>query len=819
MRGASFRNRAGATLELESLLFGAEVAQSVSQPSGPVEGAWALDFPNLTSLLTPTGASTPARLRVCIATEDIVGPVRNGGIGTTYASLAEMLAQDGHDVTVLYLLGDFVEKGTIRESIDRYAARGVKFVPVPNYLAIDGIHDQDEPWLRVAYKMMRYLLDHAFDVVHVSEWRGPAYLSLLTKRQGLAFQDTLFVVKASSPWLWNRAYSSQVFDSLGDLKKVHAERRSIELADVVVSGSAHLLRWMASRGYRLPAERTFVQPNLLQFDELSGVVGPGRQVGKRIPVDEIVFFGRLERRKGLLTFCHAVDRLLRQDVKLPPKVSFVGKPGPPLDSWSGQSVLRFIAAQATRWPVRVEVHTGFDQRQAIAYLLGGNRLAVMPSLIENSSLAIYEALIYGIPFIASNAGGTPELVGHAYHQHVLCDPHPIALASKLKDAINGGGQIAALSFDNDANVEVWRRFHRALADGLARELAKPAEKPGADRLAPVRHDSPSVAVCIYHAGEIGALSVTLDSIGRQDVRVEEVLVAVDSPTSDTSNAVGALARASRLPCRVIDTADCDVGLSFNRLAEASRCDFLLFVWEGTELRPSALRIFARVAAKTSAEVVNCFFRVVEQAVDDKPQSLRAVIPGGSADKIFPTTLDAQPLYVARQAFLRLGGFTTDYRVLGYDREFLMDAQESGLRCETVVFDLASVPALRQEWLRDRGYNESARQFRAVRPHLARAPMAFQEVLLFANGVNQKLARRGLLDYAAAILQLEIDWATRGATAVVRRLRRLGKGRAQRVSASGPPTGAWEGLVRVLDAEGTTPGGRRSDRDESSQSQS
>ena len=71
--------------------------------------------------------------------------------------------------------------------------------------------------------------------------------------------------------------------------------------------------------------------------------------------------------------------------------------------------------------------------------VGGNRLAVMPSLIENSSLAVYEALICKVPFIASDSGGTPELVDPADHPYVLCAAHPVPLADRLALALERGG--------------------------------------------------------------------------------------------------------------------------------------------------------------------------------------------------------------------------------------------------------------------------------------------------------------------------------------------------------------------------------------------
>jgi len=50
-------------------------------------------------LVVDTGVKTARPLRVCVASFDFVGPVKNGGVGTAFTSLAEALARAGHEVT------------------------------------------------------------------------------------------------------------------------------------------------------------------------------------------------------------------------------------------------------------------------------------------------------------------------------------------------------------------------------------------------------------------------------------------------------------------------------------------------------------------------------------------------------------------------------------------------------------------------------------------------------------------------------------------------------------------------------------------------
>ena len=68
---------------------------------------------------------------------------------------------------------------------------------------------------------------------------------------------------------------------------------------------------------------------------------------------------------------------------------------------------------------------------------GSNRpgtLAVMPSLQDNSPNTVYECLEHGIPFIASNVGGVPELIAPEDHARVLFEPTSEGLGEHAQSA-------------------------------------------------------------------------------------------------------------------------------------------------------------------------------------------------------------------------------------------------------------------------------------------------------------------------------------------------------------------------------------------------
>ena len=67
---------------------------------------------------------------------------------------------------------------------------------------------------------------------------------------------------------------------------------AIELADAVTAPTDYMLSWYSQRGWALPPVATVV-PNVLAGDAAAAQV-------REKPVWRVVFFGRLEERKGLV---------------------------------------------------------------------------------------------------------------------------------------------------------------------------------------------------------------------------------------------------------------------------------------------------------------------------------------------------------------------------------------------------------------------------------------------------------------------------------------------------------------------------------------
>ena len=126
-------------------------------------------------------------------------------------------------------------------------------------------------------------------------------------------------------------------------------------------------------------------------------------------------------------------------------MTFLGKQGERLPAYPDISTVDFVQRQARalgHFPSRSFLLT--TRNRAIGYLCASPRIAVMPSVIENSTMTVYECLVHRIPFLASKVGGTPELVSADYREQVLVEPHPEALSHALqvvlREGAHGGGR-------------------------------------------------------------------------------------------------------------------------------------------------------------------------------------------------------------------------------------------------------------------------------------------------------------------------------------------------------------------------------------------
>jgi O-antigen biosynthesis protein len=687
-------------------------------------------FPNLP--LEPLGGGQRTA-RVCIATYEILGPSKNGGIGTAYHSLATTLAAAHHDVTILYLWASRSDQREMTYWESRFRALGIAFVPLPTS---SGMADLPH-CMQTARDAHAWLRKQQFDVIHFPELHGHGYYCVLAKHQGLDFQRTVLCVGTHSPIAWIREQNKEAPYRPEELEMDFMERQSVALADVVVSPSQYMLAWMQRRGWVLPAA-CYVQQNVAA-PNLKVPLAPARHEQAARRARNLVFFGRLEARKGIGLFCDALDLL---NVPNPPdfSVAFLGKNG----RVAGRDGVSFIRQRAEKWPFPYRLLNDYSREAALQFLSeDAGRIAIIPSLEDNLPSTVVECLACNIPFLAGRGGGIPELIADSDLDRTTFLPDAVQLANHLAIAIRDGVPVARSAIDAEENRQRWIKWHSALAYRCDQDLRvqQPARKQRVESL---------VTVCLNYTGDRELLRQSLQSLRSQTYPKLEVLLSIHS-AGVTGGELESLTRdfESR-SWRVSARAGADCGAQ-------AQGEYVLFM-EGSDcLRPYAVAVFLSVANQTGADVLTCFldlFSGREEPVDEAGISHYPFLGHAVVSGVFHNFFGSRVIFVKRDALLRLGAFPTNAQRNCADWEFLARAAVMNCRMEVIPVALAWY-RISEESTGPRPAMQYRDQLQAITPYARAMPPALRHLPAAAMtmGLHYKNCSKRLHDSPAhAILQ-------------------------------------------------------------------
>jgi glycosyltransferase involved in cell wall biosynthesis len=497
----------------------------------------------------------PNSRRVTLVTNELRGLLPVGGMGTATTFLALALARMGHSVEVLLAWQS-------ASSIDPYWGSLYKRAGVHVRSAPQSDERVDSWHFGVMRSVELALRADPPDVVIAHDLDAPAYSALRLRQAGVAFDNSLFVVfcHGTKRWILDMSRKVGAKDPRGSLAVAGLERASVELADVVVSPSAYLVGWMRDQGWRLP-QQTLVIPYFTR----SGATGEGTPEPARAEagdhVNRLVFFGRFEEKKGLRSFVTALNAL-EPDLLEGLELEFLGKA---TATWTRERVEGLLSETTTRRLRGVSFETQLDQPEALARLSRPGTLAVMPSFGDNSPNTVYECLERGIPFIAGDAGGIPELIAPADRSRVLFEPTADGTEAALRRVLAGENDLrpALPAFDSAVSNERWAKVI--------------AMRP---------HPRPHVV----------------------DGRVD-VIVVSRSSRKPLSGCLSALERQSYTDLGVIVSDGASVEAARAAGLQAGSAPYVVFLDEEDALESDLVETLVRAQRATGADVVSCALRL------------------------------------------------------------------------------------------------------------------------------------------------------------------------------------------------------------------
>ncbi len=614
-------------------------------------------------------------MRICLLTLDLIGPIRNGGIGTAFTAMAEALAAEGHAVTILYPAAH-TETEPLSHWVEHYAAGGI------NLVCLYAMGDEK----RLGLTAHHWLKRRDFDLIHFHEWRGIGHFLGVAKRCGLAYERTSLICQLHSPTAWHREHSSRFMTGLADLEVAHMECRSAELADLVVSPSQYMLDWVMAQGWCLPAHR--VQPNLLPR-------GFAERPMPAAPIEEFVFFGRLEERKGIALFCTALSLLTHP----PRRITFLGK----LGEVAGESALTYIARAAQGWGVAWDLRNDLDVLGARAFLSRPGRLAVIASASENSPYTVLECLAAGVPFLAPDVGGIAELIHPADRAALLYPREARALAARLSERLGQRPPEARPAFTTAENRAAWMALQQA-----------PAAMPEPTASLPL------VSICMASFNRPHLLAEAIASVEAQTYPHVELVVVDDASTTPAARSFldSLEPRFAARGWQLIRHAENRyLGAARNTAVAAARGEWLLFMDDDNLARPDEVEVFMRAAQASHAAILTCqmqFFVAATQGPAQISEMPNSWIPLGGplALGFFENAFGDANFFIRREVFLALGGFSTE-RAAFEDWEFLLRAALAGEAIECLPETLFAYRVSGDAMLRSLSATDAHRAHRRV----------------------------------------------------------------------------------------------------------
>ncbi|MGA3204753.1 MAG: glycosyltransferase [Bryobacteraceae bacterium] len=472
---------------------------------------------------------------------------RAGGVGTFVAQFAALLRERGEDVTII-LTRQETEPTRIDEKWRRkYEHLGIRLVELHN--APPSPDRWSDAWTARLSQQVAPLL-RGFDIAYFQDWANVAFQAARAKRFNPMGWPVLVTV-LHGPSNWIRAANREYPDIPDDLHLEFIERYSARHSDRVIAPSRYILDWARSEGWTFATE-----PDLLGLPYRPPASSPAKDGPS---FRQIVFFGRLETRKGFSLFLDGV-RMSHGSLTGLERVVLLGHQDEP---GAADCVQRELGAV----PV---VHIGdLDTEGAADYLRShrGDSLVVIPSPVENFPYAVIEAsLIPGLNALYSSGGGVPEIFGGACESQ-LFEPNPQALAAKLLERwFEPLSQPAR--YDYASANQRWLQFHED-ALGKRAAVSLPVSPPDIRR----------VDVCITYFNKAAHFPKLLDALKRQSVAGFGVIAVDDGSTDAEARRIfdQMAAQYTAAGWTFFRQKNMFVDAARNRAARRSNAEFLLFI--------------------------------------------------------------------------------------------------------------------------------------------------------------------------------------------------------------------------------------------------
>jgi glycosyltransferase involved in cell wall biosynthesis/GT2 family glycosyltransferase len=487
-----------------------------------------------------------------------------GGVGAFVTHWARLLKAAGDEVTIILTRQETHPVHVDEKWRARYRDWGVGLVELHN---TEPSGDRwSDPWTARLSELTAPHLK-GLDIVYFQDWANVAFRTARAKRF-LRSPAPVLVTVLHGPSGWVRTGNKQYPEIPDDLHLDYIERYSALHSDFVVSPSRYMVEYLRGTGWSFQTD-----PVVLGLPYLAPEKKPAP--GTKAATKRLVFFGRLETRKGFPLFVSSLRLLFAQEpaaLQGIEEIVFLGDEQEP-------GAVDHVRGELSALQIPVLHVAGADSDAAQMYL-GANAsdsLVVVPSLAENFPYAVIEASsVPRINLLCSRGGGVPE-VFDACGEHRLFEPYPAAFAGKLREYLLSPSLSAPApvpAYDAAAANERWLQFHQR-----ALRTASPGSAPPDRNInAPWRGPLATVDVCIPYFNKSEYFPQLLEALEDQTAQGFGV-VAIDDGSEPGHKAAFDLMseRYRERGWKFVTQPNAFVDAARNRAASLSKADYLLFI--------------------------------------------------------------------------------------------------------------------------------------------------------------------------------------------------------------------------------------------------
>lgn len=546
-----------------------------------------------------------------LVSNEFEGFSRNGGIGTYTTTLSQKLIADGWTVILLLCQTESEFQGEPTFGAVHHVFSTAKVLQVLN---LQPIHHQillttqqsdiansfDYQSFCCLFFLQAILAAFPDAVVYAEfpEIWGFGYRTIQAKQAGLLGTNCLIGVTAHGSFEWlneiNSKYSTD--RSRWCWQAHHYEQFCYEYADITYSPSHFLKAKLSDYGWKTTHVKHlpyFVPSLTFTSNELSSA--PDKTLVNKIP---IVFFARLEERKGLCTFLEALKLL---DSTIAPQIHpvFIGKIIPlqssHLQHLNSQQYIDRELGNAFTYTLLPNL-TSQEAIQAIADL--HHPIVCLTSLQENFPNTALEVGQLSVSLIVSDTGGFREtlaLLQRSDAVHWFPPGNAHALAEALTQAIHAYPE-------NPTTIE------QTSIDQINQQLLNQRLELMSQAFleaAPQEPTTPSVTIALVYHRSTTPLLECLKSLATQTYQQFDVIV-MSLGTDEAIQATIAQAQ-TQFPGHKYLTAEAhwSLGETYNHLVEQSTGEYVLLLTPDHTSIPAMLEMLIAAAQSANAVAVVC----------------------------------------------------------------------------------------------------------------------------------------------------------------------------------------------------------------------